>query len=91
MHNSKLVEQVVIANKLARDLREALEAKWHMILKYREEAITDYKSNVGFRRCLKRSGVISYQFGYQIALTHFKLRYPKLELKKDSFTNYPDD
>lgn len=35
--------------------------------------------------------VVLHHFGYQITLAHFKVRYPKLELKKDSFTDYPED
>lgn len=35
-------------------------------------------------------GRVSYQFGYQIVLAHFKIRYQKLELEEDLFIDYPE-
>ena len=61
-----------------------------MIPNYWEEVIIDYKASIGFKRGVERMGVILNQFEYQITLAHFKVRYPKLDLK-DSFTNYLED
>lgn len=62
-----------------------------MIPKYHKVTIVDYKAFVMFEKGLERMGVVLYQFGYQITLTHFKARYLKLELEEDPFTDYLDD
>ncbi|RZR84783.1 hypothetical protein BHM03_00011663 [Ensete ventricosum] len=88
-HNSELVEKVTTTNEQGWDQSKALEAEQHIIPKYQEEVIIDYKAFARFMRVMEMSGVASYQFGYQIALTRFKIRHPKLELKEDPFTDYP--
>ncbi|RWW30017.1 hypothetical protein GW17_00005428 [Ensete ventricosum] len=70
-------------------LKEVLNAKQIMILRYREEAIINYKAFVIFKRRLERSGVVLYQYRYYVTLAHFKMRYPKEKIEKDLFFNYP--
>ena len=62
-----------------------------MILRYREKEIVNYKASVRFKRGLERSWVILYRYGYYITLTHFKVRYHRLQLEKDSFIDYHED
>ena len=62
-----------------------------MIPRYREEIIIDYKTSIGFRSGLERLGIVSYQYGYYITLSHFKTRHFRIELKEDTFTDYPED
>lgn len=49
------------------------------------------KVSIGLQKGLEWIGWVSYQFRYQISLACFKARYPKLELKDDPFTDYPED
>ncbi|RWV80896.1 hypothetical protein GW17_00057756 [Ensete ventricosum] len=87
IHNSQLIGELMAANGEACKLRKVLKVKQCQILEYREEAITDYKAPDRFKEGVERTKVTLYQFGYQIALVNFKVRYPNLKLEEDSFTN----
>lgn len=65
-YNSKLVDQVVMANewvmsltKQVQGLKEALEVVQHIIPRY--QVVIGYKDSVGFRRGLERSRATSDQ------------------------------
>ncbi|RZR80239.1 hypothetical protein BHM03_00006209 [Ensete ventricosum] len=89
--NSELVEEVMVNNGEAHELKEALEVERHRIPEYRKKAIIDYKASVSFKKGLERTRVTSYQFRYQFALARFKARYPTLDLEEDTFMDYPKD
>ncbi|RWV78962.1 hypothetical protein GW17_00059977 [Ensete ventricosum] len=55
------------------------------------EAIADYKKSVDFEMGLVRTGQVSYEYGYWVALTQFKARYLDLEIEEDPFMLLPED
>ncbi|RZS08883.1 hypothetical protein BHM03_00039921 [Ensete ventricosum] len=55
------------------------------------EAIAEYKKLAGFEMGLVRTGQVSYEYGYQIALDRFKAQYPDLEIEEDSYTTLLED
>ncbi|RRT73824.1 hypothetical protein B296_00032085 [Ensete ventricosum] len=56
-----------------------------------EEAIVKYRKSAGFKMGLVRTGQVSYEYDYQVALARFKARYPNLEIKEDPFVLLPED
>ncbi|RRT84709.1 hypothetical protein B296_00010767 [Ensete ventricosum] len=55
------------------------------------QAIDDYKGSTGFKEGLKRMGRVSYEYGYRVALTRFRLLHPDLEVEENPFTIRPED
>ncbi|THU50168.1 hypothetical protein C4D60_Mb06t17260 [Musa balbisiana] len=53
--------------------------------------IEDYKKSKGFKLGLTRTGQVTYEYGYQITLTRFRVRYPDLEVAEDPFASFPED
>lgn len=88
VHNSKLERKAIAVEDQAQELGEMLEAKQGNVLRHKEEEIAAYKSSMGFRKGLERSGVALYKFGYLITLAYFKIRYPNLELEMDPFIDF---
>ncbi|RWW37885.1 hypothetical protein BHE74_00056939 [Ensete ventricosum] len=39
----------------------------------------------------RMSSMVSYEFGYKIALTHFRTKYSRLEVEEDPYTTLPED
>ncbi|RWW66649.1 hypothetical protein BHE74_00025974 [Ensete ventricosum] len=54
-------------------------------------AIDDYKESVGFKEGLKRMGRVTYEYGYRVALAHFRSLHPDSEVEEDPFTIRPED
>ncbi|RWW53851.1 hypothetical protein BHE74_00039615 [Ensete ventricosum] len=55
------------------------------------EAIVEYKKLAGFEMGLVRTGQVSYEYGYQIALDRFKAQYPDLEIEEDPYATLLED
>ncbi|RZS08554.1 hypothetical protein BHM03_00039542 [Ensete ventricosum] len=36
-------------------------------------------------------GQVSYKYEYQVALAHFRVRFPKLEVEEDPYATLPED
>ena len=53
--------------------------------------IEDYKESSGFQLGLVRSGQVTYEYGYRIALARFKARHPNLEVEENPFASCPED
>lgn len=56
-----------------------------------KEAISEYKKSPRFELGLVRSGQVTYEFGYRVALAHFRAKYPDLEVELDPITDLPKD
>ncbi|RZS24563.1 hypothetical protein BHM03_00057640, partial [Ensete ventricosum] len=54
-------------------------------------AIDDYKGSADFKEGLKRMGRVAYEYGYRVALAHFRALHPDSEVKEDPFTIRPED
>ncbi|THU60647.1 hypothetical protein C4D60_Mb07t15000 [Musa balbisiana] len=55
-----------------------------------KKLIEDYKEFLGFQLGLIRSGQVTYEYGYRIALAHFKVCHPGLEIEEDPFASCPE-
>ena len=53
--------------------------------------IEDYKESSGFQLGLIRSGQVTYEYGYRIALARLKVRHPNLEVEENPFASCPED
>ncbi|CAL9038183.1 unnamed protein product [Musa banksii] len=90
-------EAVTLTQKLegalaeAKGASEALAAERDRRPEKDKEIIEDYKQSSGFQLGLVRSGQVTYEYGYRIALGRFKTRYPGLEVEVDPFASYPED
>ncbi|THU58481.1 hypothetical protein C4D60_Mb03t14740 [Musa balbisiana] len=56
-----------------------------------KKLIEDYKESSGFQLGLVRSGQVTYEYRYRIALAHFKARHPGLEVEENPFGSCPED
>ncbi|THU69675.1 hypothetical protein C4D60_Mb08t16880 [Musa balbisiana] len=56
-----------------------------------KKLIEDYKSSSGFQLGLIRSGQVTYEYGYRVALARFKARHPGLGVVEDPFASCPED
>ena len=56
-----------------------------------KKIISKYKELVGFQLDLQRSGQVTYEYGYRVALAWFRARYPDLGIEEDPFTSLPED
>ncbi|CAL9056499.1 unnamed protein product [Musa banksii] len=75
----------------AKKAEEALAEETRAALKKDEKAIAEYKESRGFQLGLQRTGQVTYEFGYRVALARFSARYPDLEIEEDPFVNHPED
>ncbi|XP_065033859.1 uncharacterized protein LOC135666279 [Musa acuminata AAA Group] len=57
----------------------------------KEEVIEAYKQSPGFQLGLARSGQVTYEYGYRIALGRFQTSHPGLEVEADPFVSHPED
>ncbi|THU69085.1 hypothetical protein C4D60_Mb08t10650 [Musa balbisiana] len=85
---SKKLEE---AKAEARAAAEALAEESHLRPKKDKELIEAYKKSEGFEQGLTRTGRVSYEYGYRIALGRFHARHPGFEVEEDPFTSYPED
>ncbi|RWV97558.1 hypothetical protein GW17_00039646 [Ensete ventricosum] len=56
-----------------------------------KEAMVDYKKSARFEMGLVRTGQVSYEYGYRVALARFWAWYLELEVEEDPFKNLPED
>ncbi|THU69455.1 hypothetical protein C4D60_Mb08t14590 [Musa balbisiana] len=75
----------------ARVAAEALAEESHLRPEKDKELIEAYKKSEGFEQGLTRTGRVSYEYGYRIALGRFRARHPGSEVEEDPFTSYPED
>ncbi|RRT57192.1 hypothetical protein B296_00037638 [Ensete ventricosum] len=73
--------------KSARDI----EAVWSELQAAPAKAIIEYKYSPRFKMGLQRTGLVSYEYDYQVALARFGANYPDLLIEEDPFTNPPKD
>ncbi|THU53338.1 hypothetical protein C4D60_Mb10t13350 [Musa balbisiana] len=90
-------EAVSLAQKLeeargeARRASEALAVETQQRPEKDKKLIEDYKESSGFQLGLVRSGQVTYEHGYRIALTRFKVCHPGLEVEENPFGSHPED
>ncbi|THU55185.1 hypothetical protein C4D60_Mb11t03890 [Musa balbisiana] len=70
---------------------EALEAEIRQRPEKDKKLIKDYKGSSGFQLGLVRTGRVSYEYGYRIALARFKARNPDSKVVEDPFDSFPED
>lgn len=75
----------------AKKAEEALAEETRAALKKDKKAIAEYKESRGFQLGLQRTGQVTYEYGYRVALARFRARYPDLEIEEDPFVNLPED
>ncbi|THU55153.1 hypothetical protein C4D60_Mb11t03560 [Musa balbisiana] len=90
-------EAVTLAQKLeearaeAKRASEALAVETHQRSEKDKKLIEDYKESSGFQLGLVRSGQVTYEYGYRIALARFKACHPGLEVEENPFGSRPED
>ena len=87
----ELIRRLEEARAKARGASEALNAEVRQRPEKDKKLIEDYKASSGFQLGLVRTGRVSYEYGYRIALARFKGRYPDLEITEDPFDSFPED
>ncbi|XP_064937290.1 uncharacterized protein LOC135588870 [Musa acuminata AAA Group] len=75
----------------ARGASEALDAEIRQRPGRDKKLIEDYKDFPGFQLGLVRTGRVSYEYGYRVALAHFKVRNPGSEVMEDPFGSFLED
>ncbi|RWV78695.1 hypothetical protein GW17_00060285, partial [Ensete ventricosum] len=50
-----------------------------------------YKESPGCKLGIKKTGQVSFEYGYQLDLAWFWAEYPDLMVEEDPFTNLPED
>ena len=74
-----------------RGASEALDAEIRQRPGRDKKLIEDYKDSPGFQLGLVRTGRVSYEYGYRVALARFKARNPDSEVVEDPFGSFPED
>ncbi|XP_064964560.1 uncharacterized protein LOC135673568 [Musa acuminata AAA Group] len=87
----ELIRRLEEARAEAWGASEALDAEIRQRPEKDKRLIEDYKGSSGFQLGLVRTGRVSYEYGYRIALAHFKGRHPDLEVAEDPFDSLPED
>ncbi|THU50435.1 hypothetical protein C4D60_Mb06t20200 [Musa balbisiana] len=85
----ELIRRLEGARAKAREASEALDAEIRQRLAKDKKLLEDYKGSSGFQLGLVRTGRVSYEYGYRIALARFKARHPDLEVAEDPFDSFP--
>ncbi|RWW53974.1 hypothetical protein BHE74_00039491 [Ensete ventricosum] len=73
--------------KMTRDA-EALQSELQLVP---AKAIADYKEPIGFKSGVQKTGQVSFEYGYRVALARFQVRYLNLEVEEIPFTCLPKD
>ncbi|THU57027.1 hypothetical protein C4D60_Mb11t23440 [Musa balbisiana] len=81
--NETCVEAQAASETLAEEIRQCPEKD--------RKLIEDYKKSQGFELGLTRTGQVTYEYGYRIALARFRARYPDLDVAEDPFASFPED
>ncbi|RRT60537.1 hypothetical protein B296_00032828 [Ensete ventricosum] len=53
--------------------------------------VAAYMKSTGFEMGLVRTGQVSYEYEYQVALAQFRTQYPELKIEEDPFKILPED
>ncbi|THU73110.1 hypothetical protein C4D60_Mb04t19340 [Musa balbisiana] len=86
-----LTQKLDEARAEARTASETLADKICQRPEKDKKLIKDYKKSKGFELGLTRTGQVTYEYGYRIALACFRARYPDLEVAEDPFASFPED
>ncbi|THU50055.1 hypothetical protein C4D60_Mb06t16040 [Musa balbisiana] len=87
----ELIRRLEESRAEARRASEDLEAEIRLRPEKDKKLIEDYKGSSGFQLGLVRTGRVSYEYGYRIALARFKARHPDSEVAEDPFDSFPED
>ncbi|CAD5170566.1 unnamed protein product [Musa acuminata subsp. malaccensis] len=87
----ELIRRLEEVRAEARGASEALDVEIRQRLEKDKRLIEDYKGSSGFQLGLVRTRRVSYEYGYRIALAHFKGRHPDLEVAEDPFDSLLED
>ncbi|THU44451.1 hypothetical protein C4D60_Mb02t07510 [Musa balbisiana] len=87
----ELIRRLEESRAEARRASEDLEAEIRLRLEKDKKLIKDYKGSSGFQLGLVRTGRVSYEYGYRIALARFKARNPDSVVAEDPFDSFPKD
>nr|XP_009413927.1 PREDICTED: uncharacterized protein LOC103995125 [Musa acuminata subsp. malaccensis] len=86
-----LTQKLEEARAEAKRASEALAAEMQQRPERDKKLIEDYKESSGFQLGLVRSGQITYECGYRVALARFKARHPGSEVEENPFASCPED
>ncbi|RWV76895.1 hypothetical protein GW17_00062367, partial [Ensete ventricosum] len=79
------------ARRMDDELLQAVKDLEHARAELPRKAVAEYKGSLGFKEGLKRMGWVTYEYGYRVALAHFRARYLDADIEEDLFTIYPED
>ena len=88
---SALSKKLEGAKAEARAASEALAEEARLRPVKDKELLEAYKKSEGFELGLTRTGRVSFEYGYRIVTSRFRVRHPGLEVEEDPFTPYPED
>ncbi|RRT76538.1 hypothetical protein B296_00015287 [Ensete ventricosum] len=86
-----LKEVQVKAWKMDDELLQSVKALENARAELPRRTVDHYKEPVGFKEGLKRMGRVTYEYGYRVALAHFRSLHPDSEVEEDPFTIRPED
>ncbi|RWW65858.1 hypothetical protein BHE74_00026805, partial [Ensete ventricosum] len=86
-----LKEARVRARKMDDELLQSVKALESARSELPKQAIDRYKESADFKEGLKRMGRVTYEYGYRVALAHFRALHPDSEVEEDPFTIHPED
>ncbi|RWW67678.1 hypothetical protein BHE74_00024857 [Ensete ventricosum] len=86
-----LKEARVRARKMDDELLQSVKALENVRAELPRQAVDHYKESVGFKERLKSMGRVTYEYGYRVALAHFRALHPDSEVEEDPFTIRPED
>ncbi|XP_065001639.1 uncharacterized protein LOC135634875 [Musa acuminata AAA Group] len=87
----ELIRRLEEARAEASGAIEALDAEIRQQPARDKKLVEDYKASSGFQLGLVRTGRVSYEYGYRVALARFKARNPDSEVVEDPFGSFPED
>ncbi|RWW11096.1 hypothetical protein GW17_00025315 [Ensete ventricosum] len=73
------------------EVKKAWEEKKSYIIERKRRDVASYKEFEGFRCSLEHASQVVNEFGFQITIRHFKVRYHKLEVDEDPFAELPSN
>ncbi|KAJ8484064.1 hypothetical protein OPV22_016549 [Ensete ventricosum] len=79
--------ELAVSRLKAQEANKALEEEQQRALALEKGVIATYKESKEFRCGLVWSRQTSYQYGYLVALEHFKAKYLGMSIKEDPFTH----
>ncbi|THU58954.1 hypothetical protein C4D60_Mb03t19920 [Musa balbisiana] len=88
---SARADSLEVIRRLEESASEDLEAEIRLRPKKDKKLVEDYKGSSGFQLGLVRTGRVSYEYGYRIALARFKAHHPNSEVAEDPFDSFPED